>query len=120
MEKKYCDVPGSPCLSKKGESNVRFVPFEIFIQVVIYTQRKKGTKTVPLGYYCYKWYPFFKGALFFSLIIMFMEKKYPFGTGALPLRVPYYGQSNSAPRSTILVPFFLSVVVLATTRPVLL
>ncbi len=23
----YCDVPGSPCLSKKGESNVRFVPF---------------------------------------------------------------------------------------------
>ena len=29
------------------------------------TQRKKGTKTVPLGYYCYKWYPFFKGALFF-------------------------------------------------------
>ncbi len=29
------------------------------------TQRKKGTKTVPLGYYCYKWYPFFEGALFF-------------------------------------------------------
>ena len=23
----YCDVPGSPCLSKKGESNVRFVSF---------------------------------------------------------------------------------------------
>ncbi len=26
----YCDVPGSPCLSKKGESNMRFVPFKIF------------------------------------------------------------------------------------------
>ena len=24
---KYCDVPGSPCPSKKGESNVWFVPF---------------------------------------------------------------------------------------------
>ncbi len=24
---KYCDVPGSPCLSEKGESNVRFVSF---------------------------------------------------------------------------------------------
>ncbi len=29
------------------------------------THRKKGTKTVPLGYYFYKWYPFYKGALFF-------------------------------------------------------
>ncbi len=27
-----------------------------------HTQRKKGTKTVPLGYYRFKWYPFFKGA----------------------------------------------------------
>ena len=26
----YCDVPGSPCLSKKGQSNVRFVPFKFF------------------------------------------------------------------------------------------
>ncbi len=24
----YCDVTGSPCLSKKGESNMRFVPFK--------------------------------------------------------------------------------------------
>ena len=24
---------------------------------------KKGTETVPLGYYCYKRYPFFKGVL---------------------------------------------------------
>ncbi len=29
------------------------------------TLRKKGTKTVPLGYYRYKWYSFLKGALFF-------------------------------------------------------
>ena len=27
---------------------------------------KKGTKTVPLGYYCHKWYPFFKGAIIMS------------------------------------------------------
>ncbi len=26
----YCDMPGSPCLSKKGESNMRFVTFKIF------------------------------------------------------------------------------------------
>ncbi len=26
----YRDVPGSPCLSKKGESNMQFVPFKIF------------------------------------------------------------------------------------------
>ena len=25
----------------------------------------RGTKTVPLGYYCHKWYPFFKGELCF-------------------------------------------------------
>ncbi len=30
------------------------------------------------------------------------------GTEIVPLRVPYYGQPNSAPRGTILVPFFLS------------
>ncbi len=32
-----------------------------------------------------------------------------FSKGTIPLRVPYYGQSNSAPRGTLLVPFFLSV-----------
>ncbi len=26
----------------------------------------------------------------------------------VPLRVPYYGQSNTAPRGTVAVPFFLS------------
>ncbi len=26
----YCDVPGSSCLSKNGESNKLFVPFKIF------------------------------------------------------------------------------------------
>ncbi len=30
-EEQYFDVPGSPCLSKKGESNVWFVPFKIFL-----------------------------------------------------------------------------------------
>ncbi len=28
------------------------------------------------------------------------------GTEIVPLRVPYYGQPNSAPRGTVLVPFF--------------
>ena len=28
------------------------------------------------------------------------------GTEIVPLRVPYYRQSNSAPRGTVLVPFF--------------
>ncbi len=28
------------------------------------------------------------------------------GTEIVPLRVPYYGQSNSAPRGTVSVPFF--------------
>ena len=27
----YCDVPGSPCLSKKGESSMRFVSFLNFL-----------------------------------------------------------------------------------------
>ncbi len=39
--------------------------YECIVNNVVHTQRKKGTKTVPLGYYCYKWYPFYKGALFF-------------------------------------------------------
>ncbi len=33
----YCDVPGSPCLSKKGESNVQFVRFlQIHRNILIY------------------------------------------------------------------------------------
>ena len=37
----------------------------------INTQRKKSTKMVPLGYYCYKWYPFFNSSTvcFFMLAI---------------------------------------------------
>ena len=27
--------------------------------------QNKGTETVSLGYFCYKWYPFIKGELFF-------------------------------------------------------
>ena len=30
------------------------------------------------------------------------------GTEIVPLRIPYYGQSNSAPRGTVSIPFFLS------------
>ncbi len=45
-------------------------------------RRKESTKTVNLGYYCSKWYPFSRGH-FFSLIIMFMKKSTPFGTGSL-------------------------------------
>ncbi len=37
----------------------------IHVLILDLTQRKKGTKTVPLGNFCYKWYPFFEGALFF-------------------------------------------------------
>ena len=50
---------------------------------------KKGTETVPLGYYCYKKYPFFRGALFFSLIIMFIRKRVPLSKRVLfSKRVP--------------------------------
>ncbi len=33
------------------------------------------------------------------------------GTEIVPLRVPYYGQPNSAPRGTISVPFFSECVI---------
>ena len=52
----------------------------------------------------------FKGALFFFLN-NHVHETVPlgqWGTEIVPLRVPYYGQSNSAPRGTISVPFFLS------------
>ena len=54
--------------SKYKVHNHTFLTFpEQYLLIITdnYTQRKKGTKTVPLGHYCYKWYPFFKGALFF-------------------------------------------------------
>ena len=34
---------------------------------------------------------------------------YHWGTKIVPLRVPYYGQPNNAPRGTVSVPFFLRV-----------
>ena len=55
---------------------------------------KKGTKTVPLGYYCYKRYPFSKWVLFTP------QHR---GTEGTTL------QSNSTLRGTVLVPVFLSV-----------
>ncbi len=72
-----------------------------------YTQKKKGTETVPLGYYCYKQYPFFRGALFFSLIIM-----YPCADGA-PKQYPQGYQITDSlivPLGALFwYPFFLSV-----------
>ena len=60
---------------------------------------KNGTKTVPLGYFCYKWYPIFKGALFYETV--------PLGHWVpeiVLLRVPYYpseeGYHFSTPRGT--------------------
>ncbi len=58
------------------------------LRIKVYsTQRKKGTETVPLGYYCYKRYPFFQRGTLFSLIVMFIT----------PLSVGY---QNSTPRGT--------------------
>ncbi len=59
------------------------------------TPLKKGTILVPLA------------ALFF--LNNHVYETVPFcqwGTKIVPLRVPYYGQSNSAPRGTVSVPFF--------------
>ncbi len=67
-----------------------------------HTQRKNGTKRVPLAYYCYIWYPF-------------STPGSP-GTEIVPLRIPYYGQSNSAPRGAISVPFFLSALYIRKTK----
>ncbi len=39
----YCDMPGSPCLSKKGESNVWFVSFKIFCLGSYICGRTKGS-----------------------------------------------------------------------------
>ncbi len=36
--------------------------------------RKKGTKTVPPAYYCYKWYPLFKVLRFFLNNLVWIEK----------------------------------------------
>ena len=49
-------------------------------QDFVYTRRKKGIKTVPFGYYCYKWYPFFKMALFPCPSAVSLQ--YPWVTGA--------------------------------------
>ncbi len=77
----------------------------------VYTQRKKGTKTVPWGTIATNGTLFQRGTLF-SLFSLKKRETVPlcqWGTKIVPLRVPYYGQSNSAPRGTVLVPFFLSV-----------
>ena len=42
---------------------------------------------------------------FFQTQVAFIENS-DWGTKIVPLRVPYYRQSNSAPRGTVSVPFF--------------
>ena len=64
------------------------------------TSEKKGTKTVPMGYYCYKRYPFFKGVLFFSWTLC------RWGTKTVPMGTPNYGQANRTLGSLCRYPFF--------------
>ncbi len=53
-----------------------------------HTQGKKSTETMPRGYYCHKWYPFFNRAK------------------TVTLGAPNYGQPNSTPRGAVSAPFF--------------
>ncbi len=75
---------------------------------------KKGYQNGAPGELLLQMVPFFQRGTLFSLINMFVENEaVPLdhrGTEIVPLRVPYYGQSNSAPRGPVSVPFFLSVV----------
>ena len=69
------------------------IPF--YLKVENSTPLKKGTIFVPLG-----------ALLFLNNHVyetVFLNHR---GTEIVPLRVPYYGQSNSAPRGTVSVPFF--------------
>ncbi len=67
------------------------IPLKQHIELII-TERKKRTKTVPLGYYCYKWYPFPQGHSFFLNNHVYW-KKYPFGTGALFIKIVHQSPS---------------------------
>ncbi len=86
---------------KKGYQNgalgvllLQMVPFSL----IIITQRKKGTKTVPLGYYYYKWYVY--------ETVPLGHWGTPKGTILRTVQIVLLG------RGTISVPFFLSVWVL--------
>ena len=70
------------------------------IPLCILQSKKKGTKTMPLGYYCYKWYHLFNRALFLSL------DSTPGSQGHWNNTQSQYRLSNSAPRGTVSVPFF--------------
>ncbi len=64
---------------------------------------KKGYQNGAPGVLLLQMVPFFQRGTLFSLITVPLGH---WGTEIVPLRVPYYGQSNSAPRGTISVPFF--------------
>ena len=79
----------------------------------IHSEKKRYQNSTP-GVLLLQMVRFFHRGTLFSLIIMFMEKGVPpghWGTKIVPRRVPYYGQSNSAPRGTVPVPFFLNLYV---------
>ncbi len=69
---------------------------------LLHSEKKAKAKPKPKRY---RWgtlrqmVPFFRHETLFLLIIMFMKKR-------VPLSVPLYGQSNSAFRGTVSVPYF--------------
>ena len=70
------------------------------INAVYPHSEKKGYQNGALGVLLLQMVPFFQR-----------------GTEIVPLRVPYYGQSNSAPRGTISVPFFSECLIAAELSP---
>ncbi len=103
-----------------------------FHQMALATRRERSSPTTLRGKRVPKrcpWGTIATNGTLFSLIIMIMEKRVPFrdrgiihknsaprgimfmkqypwatrGTKIVPLRLPYYGQSNGAPRCTSLV-----------------
>ncbi len=89
---------------------------------------RKGTKTVPLGYY---WASLEKNEAFLwhhtTLLLSAYSSTHNvyetvplghWGTEIVPLRVPYYGrQPNSAPRGTVSIPFFFLSVIFKSAMP---
>ena len=65
---------------------------------------EKGYQNGAHGELLLQMVPFFhRGTLFWDYETVPLGHR---GTKIVPLWVPYYGQSNSAPRGTVLVPFF--------------
>ncbi len=66
------------------------------------TPLKRGTILVPLGHH----FSTLRGTFFLNNHVYETVALGYWGTEIVPLRVPYYGQSNSAARGIISVPFF--------------